>query len=339
MSGNNNNGDGTGDDSLPSFAGLDADTMNIFNSFTNDTAAGGNMGAVGFGMDLINPFDMAGDSSTNGGVDLSSMQLINLNDVSLNTNNSVINQQQLPGTSTNDAAQLMARLMGPTAAAAVNQQQQQPGLLASAAGPPPLPASSTNVQGKTAGARAGSESSDDMGDIPLAQLALGQGGGGNGGGSNHQQLPVVDSVPMTSSMNAQQNMATLLHNQAAMQALANIGNGGGGSGMLGMAQPNIPGGAMLNAALGDTLLAGLIPNRPPMLPQQQQQQVMPFMAHGNVPILQQQQQPALMHGLERVAGVTQPYVPMLANALEPINTMPSVTASVLPTPAQNGMTG
>ncbi|KAJ2333078.1 hypothetical protein GGI00_002500 [Coemansia sp. RSA 2681] len=360
-----------GDDALASFAGLggvgglDADTMNIFNSFTNDTATGSSVGAAGFGgmstgalsgfgMDLTS-FDMAGDSSNGGGVDLSSMQLINLNDVPLNSSNSLMNRQL--GSSTDDAAataaQLMARLLGPAAQQGDNQSgaatdgslgmlsQRGLGLSASVAVPPLPPVPSANQQTKSAGARAGSESSDDMGDIPLAQLALGQGG-------SHQPLSAADAMAMP-SMDAQQNVATLLQNQAAMQALANMGGGSGsgipgqlphgfgmpgsqpsvvgaGGGMLGIAQPNHSGGAVLNAALGNSLLAGLMPNRPPML----QHQALPFLAHGGVAM----PQPTQIHGLERIAGVAPPFMPILASALEPV-----IPAPQGPLAAQSGMTG
>ncbi|KAJ2834894.1 hypothetical protein GGI24_000181 [Coemansia furcata] len=247
MSGNGNT---AGDDPLSSLTGLgaagggvDGDAMNIFSSFTNDattTGGGGNVGGLGnlaaetmggFGMDL-GAFDVPGDAAGGGGggvVDLSSMQLMNLDDVALSSN--------IMGAGPDAAAaQLMARLLGPS-----NQAGPASGL--------PL-----------AGVRSGSESSDDLGDIPLAQLALGQALPGPGG--------------------AQQNVA-------AMQALA------------------MPVHAVLNAGLGDTLLAGLLPsNALPM------QQALPLLA---------QQGAGPIHGLDAVRNPLQqqhqqhqqPFAPMM----------------------------
>ncbi|KAJ2746352.1 hypothetical protein GGI20_001412 [Coemansia sp. BCRC 34301] len=386
MSGNtNNNSSGfsaqPGSDALSSFtglgsvSGLDADAMNLFSSFTNDTATGGNSSssnagaAAGFGgmaggplgglgMDFVGTFDMTSDSA-NGGVDLSSMQLINLNDVPLasSSSNNNIMSQQLGGLSTDDsAAQLMARLLGPAVPQGDNQSlpiaadnslamlaQRGLGLSTSVTGQPLAAAPLANPQPKPTGARAGSESSDDMGDIPLAQLALGQGG-------SHQPLSAADAMAMT-SIDTRQNVTALLQNQAAMQALANIGGGGGipgqpqphgfnmpggqqagvgAGGILGMAHLNQSnGGAMLNGALGGgALLAGFMPNRPPMLPQQ----ALPFLAQGGVGM----PQPTQIHGLERASGVAQPFMPMLANVLEPAC---ATSAPMGPLAAQSGMTG
>ncbi|KAJ2757081.1 hypothetical protein GGI19_000322 [Coemansia pectinata] len=305
MSGGNNNS--TGDDALTSFtglggaSGLDTDSMNIFSSFTNDTTtATANGGSVsgfanlaagtigGFGMDL-GSFEMPGNS-TSGSVDLSSMQLINLDNVPLGNS---MNQ----GAATDDAAaQLMARLLGPNTQPAPAQQR---GLGLSTGG-----GQTVNAQPPT-GLRSGSESSDDLGDIPLAQLALGQ------------------SVPGSDN----QNVAAMLQNQVAMQALANMGASAmpafglpaaQPTGMLGLSQPNQ---TVLNAALDDTLLAGLIPNNPPSM-----QQALPFLAPGAMP-------PAThMHGLERATGVgQQPFIPILANTLD--------SAPLEPLPAQTEMTG
>ncbi|KAJ2828130.1 hypothetical protein FBU31_002990 [Coemansia sp. 'formosensis'] len=277
MSGNGNT---AGDDPLSSLTGLgaggggvDGDTMNIFSSFTNDatttttTTGGGNVGGLGnlaagtmggFGMDL-GAFDVPGDVS-GGGVDLSSMQLINLDDVSLSSN---IMGQPLGAAPDDAAAQLMARLLGPnTAAPAQQQQQQQGGLGLSGGNNQAAPANALPL----AGLRSGSESSDDLGDIPLAQLALGQ------------------ALPRPGG--AQQNVAAMLQSQVAMQALAMPVHGGFGH-------------VVLNAGLGDTLLAGLLPsNAPPM------QQALPFLAQG-----------APIHGLDAVRNPLQhqqPFAPMLS---------------------------
>ncbi|KAJ2885491.1 hypothetical protein H4R27_001342 [Coemansia aciculifera] len=190
----------------------------------------------------------------------------------------------------------MARLLGPNTQPAPAQQR---GLgLSTGSG------QTVNAQPPT-GLRSGSESSDDLGDIPLAQLALGQ------------------SVPGSDN----QNVAAMLQNQVAMQALANMGASAmpafglpaaQPTGILGLSQPNQ---TVLNAALGDTLLAGLIPNNPPSM-----QQALPFLAPGAMP-------PAThMHGLERATGVgQQPFIPILANTLD--------SAPLEPLPAQTEMTG
>ncbi|KAJ2493342.1 hypothetical protein IWW37_000626 [Coemansia sp. RSA 2050] len=325
MSANNNS---AGGDALSSFVGLggasgiDADTMNIFSSFTNDTGAAGNnnsaangfagitTGAMaGFGMDL-GSFDITGDNT--GGVDLTSMQLINLNDVPLGTN-SLMNQQ-LGSTTDDAAAQLMARLLGPnTQQTTLAQQQRGLGLSTDSSGQ--APTAPVNMQAPT-GLRSGSESSDDLGDIPLAQLALGH---------------------AASGPDAQQNMAAMLQNQVAMQALAGMGTSAmpmqgfampgsqPAGGVLGMPQPNQTAGSVLNAALGDTLLAELMPsNLPPPT-----QQALPFLAQGTM-------SPATphVHGLERAAGVgQQSFMPILANPLDP------APAQLDLLPAQPGVTG
>ncbi|KAJ2699572.1 hypothetical protein H4218_002570 [Coemansia sp. IMI 209128] len=323
MSGNNNP---AGDDALSSFAGLGgasgigADTMNIFSSFTNDTGAAGNgnstangfaginAGAMGgFGMDL-GSFDITGDST--GGVDLTSMQLINLNDVPLGANS--LMSQQLGSTTDDAAAQLMARLLGPNTQQITPAQQRGLGLSTTSGQGLAAPASMQ----APAGLRSGSESSDDLGDIPLAQLALGQTVSGPG---------------------AQQNMTAMLQNQVAMQALAGMSTsampvqgfaipGGQPAGaMLGMPQPSQTAGSAINAALGDSLLVGLMPsNAPPPMTQ-----ALPFLAQGTMP-------PAAphIHGLERAAGVSQqPFMPILANPLDP------APAPLDLLPAQPGMTG
>ncbi|KAJ2351348.1 hypothetical protein GGH92_001880 [Coemansia sp. RSA 2673] len=302
MSGGNNSNP-TGDDAINSFtglggaSGLDTDTMNIFSSFTNDTATaaanGGSVGGFsnlpggtigGFGMDL-GSFEVPGDG-TSASVDLSSMQLINLG------NN--INQQLGP-TTDDAAAQLMARLLGPN-----TQPTQQRGLGLSTGS-----VQTANAQPPT-GLRSGSESSDDLGDIPLAQLAL------------SQSMPGSDN---------QQNVASMLQNQVAMQALANIGASAiptfglpvaQPAEMLGLSQPNQ---TVLSAALGDTLLAGLMPSNPPPMPQ-----ALPFLAQGAMPPA------AHINGLERTTGVVQqPFMPILTNTLDP--------APLEPLPTQTGMTG
>ncbi|KAJ2550365.1 hypothetical protein EV175_004100 [Coemansia sp. RSA 1933] len=132
-----NTSNGEGDDTMVSFTnlggdGLDTETMDLFGSFTNEAGTNAAMGGLGdlgglgtngfgqfsandlsgFGVDL-NTFDLgsgAGDGTS--GMDLSSIQLMNLDHPSLNPVDIGANQL---ATSTSDAAQMMARLLGPGA--------------------------------------------------------------------------------------------------------------------------------------------------------------------------------------------------------------------------------
>ncbi|KAJ2725976.1 hypothetical protein GGI07_000904 [Coemansia sp. Benny D115] len=170
----NGQGAGNGDinnDELSSFTsfgnsreGLDADTMNLFGSFTNDAGATSDLGAgigdAGFGQMLTNDLssfgvdlhslEMSGSIAENSGVDLSSIQLMNLDEPPLGAG-------QMAG----DAASMMANLLG-TQQPNGNQNTEQPQGLG-------LPA----VTGDNGKSRASSQSSDDMGDIPAIRILSG----------------------------------------------------------------------------------------------------------------------------------------------------------------------
>ncbi|KAJ1997648.1 hypothetical protein H4R26_005756, partial [Coemansia thaxteri] len=291
-----------GDDALDAFTGLgdtnglSDDAMNIFGSFTNDAAADslGGLGSSGFGdisanalggfgMDL-GSFDMAGDSGS--GVDLSSMQLINLNDAPLN--GGITNQSIGP---TDDAAQLMARLLGPGTQQIASQPTPAPTSISETLG---INVNALNSltqhslglsenantavpQPKPTDTRAGSVSSDEMGDIPLAQLALMPSG---------QPVSATSTAPPPEpASGVQQNMATLLQSQAAMQTLVNMGNpamtphgfnvpiGANPGSMLGLQQASQPGGSMFTMALAEPSLAGFGAGQP-------QQPAMSFSVQG-----------------------------------------------------------
>ncbi|KAJ1643494.1 hypothetical protein LPJ64_004743 [Coemansia asiatica] len=176
--------------------GLDADTINLFGSFTND-AIQGNIGDLGtntttsadptrindaalvgssltsdlssFGVDL-GALEMGGHATANESstVDLSSIQLMNIEETPANAASSMHNAS---------AADMVARLLGPG-----SQGTQQPVAIGSLE-QQALGLSMGNGVGQTvesvnknknfgAKSRSSSQSSDDMGDIPLAQLAL-----------------------------------------------------------------------------------------------------------------------------------------------------------------------
>ncbi|KAJ2708237.1 hypothetical protein FB645_000083 [Coemansia sp. IMI 203386] len=194
--GSDNNGIGDTND-FSSFAdfgradGLDADTMNLFGSFTNDTIQGGigdltttnidgnvisdaGLGSLtndlsSFGVDL-SALEMTGNGNSNdtSAVDLSSIQLMNIEETPLNAASSMQNV---------NAADMVARLLGPNSQSA----QQQPAVINTldqqALGLSMGNAATQVVESKPAGdnmvkSRSSSQSSDEMGDIPLAQLAL-----------------------------------------------------------------------------------------------------------------------------------------------------------------------
>ncbi|KAI9502557.1 hypothetical protein GGI25_005076 [Coemansia spiralis] len=307
---NPNTGSGTngeGEDTIASFTnlggdGLDTETLNLFGSFTNDAGAGngidglgglGGLGNAGFGQlsanDLsgfgvdLNSFDLGAGAGDNMSMDLSSIQLMNLDDASLGGGNAQ------PVGSTDDAAQMMARLLGPgsqivTSATAVTSSITAP--LAHTAmednkeisAPPaqsaggavsstPMTADASTggaeatqelqqLQGSTEQAdlsveptgtgagtrstktRSSSQSSDDMGDIPLAQLTLMQSGSLN---QVNAGIAVPGAIPgaliqppqMTTSalplqgmdMGSQLGAATPLHTQGQLgqQTLGGIG--------------------------------------------------------------------------------------------------------------------
>ncbi|KAJ2819012.1 hypothetical protein IWW50_005613, partial [Coemansia erecta] len=183
---------GVDEDTLASFTnfgadGLDTDTANLFGSFTNDTSHAdtdesifGQLSAndlSGFGVDLAS-LDMGGGG---GGMDLSSIQLMNLDDVSMSGGNNNTGGQHMP--LADDTAQMVAQLLGPGTHATV------PGTLAPATAGAYAPAAALHAPATTGASaaaalqapgqpgrgrksRSSSVSSSDMGDIPLAQLAL-----------------------------------------------------------------------------------------------------------------------------------------------------------------------
>ncbi|KAJ2523232.1 hypothetical protein H4217_000231 [Coemansia sp. RSA 1939] len=321
-------GGGSGGDGL-----VDTETMNLFGSFTNDagaTSGGGGGGGVigglgelgnslgnssnnnaggsrfgqfsandlsGFGVDL-NSFDLGngiGDGMSAAGMDLSSIQLMNLDDTSL----------AIPGVgghggtvdgpggnggrlanSADDAAQMMARLLGgsqiPGAPSGSNSGGSiQPNLVATSATPAVLNVSS-NTTATTTGAagaiasattvggigiggggaselllasstdggavatasgprgqksRTSSQSSDDMGDIPLAQLTLMQSAqsagvpvSGSGGG---QFLPSAPSPGNPSLHHLHQAMSGIDAATLGVDMSA-AGGGVGGAGIPGV---------------------------------------------------------------------------------------------------------
>ncbi|KAJ1904032.1 hypothetical protein LPJ81_002735 [Coemansia sp. IMI 209127] len=324
---NANTSNGEGDDTMASFTNLggdalDTETLNLFGSFTNEAGANssgldgfGDLGGLGassfgqfsvndlsgFGVDL-NAFDLgnsAGDGA--GAMDLSSIQLMNLDDPSLPTAGG--NGTSQLATSTDDAAQMMARLLGPgaqlsaptgvppslitTAAASIArtsgtnpllafsddnntnygmtapimQSIEQPAdattmgggeLAASQAGPQQPQASSAKPRKPSSGnrkhkSRSNSLSSDDMGDIPLAQLTLMQSGQqASGGGMPSQitgaaaftaipiqgmgisgQLPLTSQLPGQVAAPGQQAMAAISAASLGMDMAGNVGVQGG----------------------------------------------------------------------------------------------------------------
>ncbi|KAJ2619941.1 hypothetical protein H4R22_005347, partial [Coemansia sp. RSA 1290] len=174
------------EDALASFTnfgtdGVDADTANLFGSFTNDSMQANNVfgqlsvnDLSGFGMDL-STIDMG---NADGGMDLSSIQLMNLDEIPGNGN------QPMPS----DAAQMMARLLSSTVPSSLPPATAQLGsqpAVASTSQPVPTVAEQPTQQIKS---RSSSQSSSEMGDIPLAQLALLQQGPA-------QQMPQGMSQP------------------------------------------------------------------------------------------------------------------------------------------------
>ncbi|KAJ2852464.1 hypothetical protein IWW36_000351 [Coemansia brasiliensis] len=170
------------DDALASFTnfgtdGIDADTASLFGSFTNDgmQASSNNVfgqlsvnDLSGFGVDL-NTIDM-GNVGGDGGMDLSSIQLMNLDEIPPSSGNM---GQSMP--STDDAAQMMAHLLNTTVPStlpvAAAQLGSQPPVIASIASSQPV-STAAEQPGKKQKSRSSSQSSSEMGDIPLAQLAL-----------------------------------------------------------------------------------------------------------------------------------------------------------------------
>ncbi|KAJ1728705.1 hypothetical protein LPJ72_005344 [Coemansia sp. Benny D160-2] len=385
-------GGGSGGDGL-----VDTETMNLFGSFTNDagaTSGGGGGGGVmdglgelgnslgnsgnnnaggsgfgqfsandlsGFGVDL-NSFDLGngiGDGMSAAGMDLSSIQLMNLDDTSLaipgvgghggTVDGSDGNGGRLAN-SADDAAQMMARLLGgsqiPGAPSGSSNSGGgiQPNLVATSATPAVLNASSNTTAATTGAAgaiasattvggigiaggsgggaselllasstdggavatasgprgqksRTSSQSSDDMGDIPLAQLTLMQSAqsasvpvSGSGGG---QFLPSAPSPGNPSLHHLHQAMGGIGAATLGVDISA-AGGGVGGAGIPGVIPQTMlgaPGAGGLfdltaqgNANIG-SIAQGLHQQQQQQL-QQQQQQIPLHQPHQNT-VLQQ----------------------------------------------------
>ncbi|KAI8325088.1 hypothetical protein GQ54DRAFT_308680 [Martensiomyces pterosporus] len=237
--------------------GLDTDTMNLFGSFTNDTTQGGasSMGDMsglrdtsmsqlaandlsGFGVDLsaLEMGNSAGSGESGGGMDLSAIQLMQLDDVP-QANTAAAGGQGVR--SNDDAAQMMARLLAAGAltrptdgstsvkgAAAIPSApstdisglgQQGLGLSLGSTAPPPPVVSGPQAE-KIAKSRASSQSSEDMGDIPLAQLALIQPRASNTAGAS-QAMPTQGAPHLAS----QPGMIPQQQPAAAIQPMASAG--------------------------------------------------------------------------------------------------------------------
>ncbi|KAJ2801431.1 hypothetical protein H4R20_003673, partial [Coemansia guatemalensis] len=204
----NNNANGSGgnneEDTLASFTnlgadGIDTNTANLFGSFINDSAQGTDDGdggifgqfssadLSGFGVDLssleLGSIGNGGGNGTSGaenGIDLSSIQLLNLDELPPTANNSNNNDgsNQALG-STTDAAQMVAQLLGSSTQPGVSETTnalnttqtipQQPSSSIAGGQSGATLAAQKQILGKS---RSSSQSSDDMGDVPLAQLAL-----------------------------------------------------------------------------------------------------------------------------------------------------------------------
>ncbi|KAJ1725325.1 hypothetical protein LPJ53_000457 [Coemansia erecta] len=267
-SGNNNsNGGFTEDDGgLSSFTnfggadGLDADTMNLFGSFTHDSIPGG-LGDLGdggfssftndlssFGVDLssLELTTAAGASNADPStVDLSSIQLMNLDDAQAGTTAAAA---AAAAAANADAADMVARLLGASTSASASTGV---GAGAQTAG---LPAVDLGVLGQPSVAlpagkksRASSQSSDDMGDIPLAQLALMQPPGVGtlaappnasapafsqpAGMLQNPQIPVSVAMPLSMPLSAQQQQqqALVAHSLGDGMSLGFDSSSSGGS--------------------------------------------------------------------------------------------------------------
>ncbi|KAJ2361747.1 hypothetical protein H4S01_005129, partial [Coemansia sp. RSA 2610] len=124
---NANTSNGGDEDTLASFTnfdadGIGADAANLFGSFTNDSAREttsdsifGQLSATdlnGFNVDLTT-LDIG--NGGDGNMDLSSIQLMNLDEVPMSGGSS---NQQIA--SPDDAAQMMAQLLGPSTHAAIS---------------------------------------------------------------------------------------------------------------------------------------------------------------------------------------------------------------------------
>ncbi|KAJ1880395.1 hypothetical protein LPJ57_002280 [Coemansia sp. RSA 486] len=309
--GSDNNGIGDAND-FSSFAdfgradGLDADTMNLFGSFTNDTIQGGigeltttnmdgnvisdaGLGSLtndlsSFGVDL-SALEMTGNGNSNdtSAVDLSSIQLINIEETPLNVASSMQNV---------NAADMVARLLGPNSQSA----QQQPAAINTldqqALGLSMGNAATQVVESKPAGdnmvkSRSSSQSSDEMGDIPLAQLALMQ-------PSAAPSMPISQNPSMPASAVQPVFSQTLAQQQPTGQLTANPSTVAAVDNMLSYAraqntasvqgqQISMPIQMQMQAQVPAAMQMQMPAQQQPPPPQQQQQQqqiVAPGMALG-----------------------------------------------------------
>ncbi|KAJ1667965.1 hypothetical protein IW140_002400 [Coemansia sp. RSA 1813] len=331
---NASNGESKGDDTLSLFTnlgadGLDTETMDLFGSFTNDAGANNGMDGLGdlggfgnnvfgqfsandlsgFGVDL-NSFDLGNGAGDGAGMDLSSIQLMNLDDTSLTVGSSDDHGTSQPASSTDDAAQMMARLLGPgpqvpaapsaqpstmttsatlnTSAASITgtsgvnaslefvdannksdgmntsiMQSIQPtaggtSMSGLASQGPQQPPASVRSRKSSAGSRkqksrSSSQSSDDMGDIPLAHLTLmqyGQPAAAGGGPAQTTSAAAFNAMPVQGmGISGQLPIASPLPSQPALgqQTMAAIG-----AASLGMSMPSNIGiqGGISSAVLG-----------------------------------------------------------------------------------------
>ncbi|KAJ1804150.1 hypothetical protein LPJ56_005678, partial [Coemansia sp. RSA 2599] len=227
---NNGLGEATDFSSFADFGrtdGLDADTMNLFGSFTNDTIQGG-IGDLGtgnadgngandtglgsltndltnFGVDL-SALEMGGNSTSTdaAAVDLSSIQLMNIDETPLNATSSMQNV---------NAADMVARLLAPGSqgmqqpVAIGSLEQQALGL--SIGGVATQTAAESKPANSMVKSRSSSQSSDDMGDIPLAQLALMQPSAQNA--SQNPQMPASAAQLLLSQAPTQQQQQQQPH--------------------------------------------------------------------------------------------------------------------------------
>ncbi|KAJ1880382.1 hypothetical protein H4R99_000234 [Coemansia sp. RSA 1722] len=298
--GSDNNGIGDAND-FSSFAdfgradGLDADTMNLFGSFTNDTIQGGigdltttnidgnvisdaGLGSLtndlsSFGVDL-SALEMTGNGNSNdtSAVDLSSIQLMNIEETPLNVASSMQNV---------NAADMVARLLGPNSQsaqqqpAAINTLDQQ-ALGLSMGNPATQVVESKPAGGKMVKSRSSSQSSDEMGDIPLAQLALMQ-------PSAAPSMPISQNPSMPASAVQPVFSQTSAQQQPTGQLTANPSTVAAVDNMLSYARAQNTGsvqGQQISMPIQMQMQMPAQQQPPPQQQQQQQQIVAPGMTLG-----------------------------------------------------------
>ncbi|PIA13932.1 hypothetical protein COEREDRAFT_89146 [Coemansia reversa NRRL 1564] len=334
---NNINGSSGGgeEDTLSSFTnigadGLDTSTANLFGSFINDSAqstdnSGGDLfgqfssaDLSGFGVDLsslelggIGINGGNGTSSAENRIDLSSIQLLNLDEMPPSNNNNTDGSNQVLG-STTDAAQMVAQLLGSSTQPAVSEATNT---LSSTL--PISQLSNVSIAGGQSGAaltaqrqitgksRSSSQSSDDMGDVPLAQLAL----------LNPEQASQQSAALPLSALRPQEMVsADQMHSASAL----------GGMGSVSAVAPGI---ALSAVQSGATAIAGL------------SQPTTNVPISGNLHPEQAQAQLA-MRQLQMIGAGVGSAGDMLASAVA-ASTSPNTTAPVTSTPhvIESGITG